>query len=85
MDLKNCFISHDDVFKASKKQLQRYNNDLIIYKSRLDTFFEYFIENVPLKDSNSSDPNWAVYKNMMEEYERVEDLLVSVDYYDRRR
>lgn len=79
---KNWFISHDDVFKASKAKLQEYKDDLSQYAIKLEEFFDTFLGNAVLK--NADDPDFKVYNVMLDESNRVDDLLTSINYFQKQ-
>lgn len=65
------------VENADIDQLQKMRNDLILEKMRLDKFFTIFLDNAELDDDVDS-PDWITYKEMLKDYNKVEDLIAIV-------
>lgn len=64
---------HSDLFNI-KGQLQ-------IEKMKLDRFFSVFLDQNEMDEDHLDTPVWFTYKEMLKEYDRVDQLLKSADFY----
>ena len=70
-----------DISSASYDKLLEIKNDLIVQKMKLDRFFSVFLDSVELSDENVGDDNWITYREMLKDYNEVEHLIRTTDYY----
>jgi hypothetical protein len=74
-------ITLQEISSASYDKLQEIKNDLIVQKMKLDRFFSVFLDSVELSDENVGDDNWITYREMLKDYNEVEHLIRTTDYY----
>lgn len=74
-------ITLRDVAVASRPQLFEIKSNLIIEKMKLDKFFSVFLDKYEMDEDNLNTPEWITYKEMTKEYDRVERLLKTADFY----
>jgi hypothetical protein len=74
-------ITIDQIGSSSESELYDIKNTLIVQKMKLDRFFSVFLDSVELTEENVGDENWTTYREMLKEYDRVEHLIRTTDYY----
>lgn len=75
------FETVSDISGATYRELQDIKNTLIVRKMKLDKFFSIFLESVELTEENVGDDNWTTYREMLKDYDQVEHLIRTTDYY----
>jgi len=73
-------ISSDKVYQADTEQLVQIENGLVVDKMKLDRFFSVFLEENEMDETDTTTPEWFTYKEMLKEYDRVEQLLTATRY-----
>ena len=68
-------ITFDDLSKASKSELKKHKYDLITDQMKLNKFFSTFLAETPLNDRNTETPEWLTYRMMIENYDRIDQLI----------
>ena len=74
-------VTPEEIAKASKFELQQIKYDLITDFLKLEKFFESFLDKNELDDNDLDSPEWFTYREMMTEYDRVDSLIRSADFY----
>jgi hypothetical protein len=69
---------------ASKSTLLQHRNELIIEKMKIDKFFSVFLDKHDLTEENTCTPEWHTYKAMLKNYENIQSLLNTTDYYIKK-
>lgn len=69
--------------RASLKQLETHVTDLEFYKGTLDHFFTMFFDSMSYADmgEDTTTPEWLLYRKMKDEYDRIDQLIRSANYY----
>jgi hypothetical protein len=70
---------------GSTNDIVEMKNALLIEIKKLDKFFDAFLDNTDLRPEEPNTIEWKIYKDMMEEYGRVRDLIRTADHYLERR
>lgn len=70
-----------DITSAPYGDLRVIKNNLIVQKMKLDKFFSVFLDNVELSEENVGDDNWVTYREMLKDYDQVNHLIRTTDYY----
>lgn len=78
-------IKHSDIVDAQGQQLFNIKNQLIVEKMKLDKFFSKFLDANEMDEEDTTTPEWFTYKEMLKDYERVNKLIKSADYYIAHR
>ena len=74
-------VTPEQISKADKNTLREIKYNLVTDLIKLEKFFETFLEETELDDKDLDSPEWFTYKGMMEEYDRVDSLIRSADFY----
>lgn len=74
-------ITHDMIVQSEKQDLFKYRQQLNIAKMKLDKFFTIFLDNSDLREDEPNTTDWQVYREMTKEYEKVNHLIRSTEYY----
>lgn len=74
-------ITFRDIAAADRAQLFELKSQLVIDKMKLDRFFSVFLDRFEMDEENLNTPEWFTYREMTKEYDRVDRLLKSADYY----
>lgn len=74
-------ITLQEISGASYDRLCEIKNNLIVQKMKLDRFFSVFLDSVELSDENVGDDDWTTYREMLKDYNEVEHLIRTTDYY----
>lgn len=76
-------ITYEQVHNAreDKQSLAKLRSGLVIEKMKLDKFFSIFLDSVEMDPNETTTPEWFTYKQMIKEYQRVERLITTTDYY----
>lgn len=66
-----------------KSQIQKIYIDLINYRSKLDRWFNKYLDmfDEKMNESKSTDPVWRLYNAKSEEYSDVNMTIRTVEYY----
>lgn len=74
-------ITVQEISSAPYNVLCEIKNNLIVQKMKLDRFFSVFLDSVELSEENVGDDDWTTYREMLKDYNEVEHLLRTADYY----
>lgn len=74
-------ITLRDVASADRVMLFKMKHDLVIEKMKLDRFFSVFLEQYEMDEENLDTPEWHTYREMTKEYDRIDRLLKTADFY----
>ncbi len=70
-----------DVTTADRNRLFEMKSQLIIEKMKLDRFFSVFLDKYEMDEDNVDTPEWFTYREMTKEYDRIDRLLKTTDFY----
>lgn len=74
-------ITLREVATASRDSLYEIKSELIIDKMKLDKFFSVFLDENEMEENNLDTPEWFTYREMLKNYDRVNQLLKTTDFY----
>lgn len=74
-------IKLQDLAMADRSRLFEIKSKLIVEKMKLDRFFSIFLDKYEMDEDNTDTPEWFTYREMTKEYDRVERLLKTTDFY----
>lgn len=74
-------ITLRDVATAGRSQLFEMKSQLIIDKMKLDRFFSVFLDKYEMDEDDVDTPEWFTYREMTKEYDRIDRLLKTTDFY----
>jgi len=77
-------ISRSEITNATPSKLLSIRNELIVDKMKLDKFFSVFLDEHDLTEENTCTPEWHTYKEMLKNYETIQSLINSTDYYIKK-
>ena len=72
--------NHKQIIRASETELHNIKNNLIIDKMKLDKFFSVFLDQYEMTEEELDTPEWFTYREMLKEYDRVNELIKAADY-----
>lgn len=73
-------ITKSDIAQASPEQLIEYRGQLAVARMRMDKFFSVFLNENELPEDTET-LAWKTYKGMLEEYETLQSLIKTTEYY----
>jgi hypothetical protein len=73
-------ITINDIVSASTPRLHEMKSQLLVARMRMDKFFSLFLDNAELTEDDASS-EWKVYKEMLKDYDQVNHLIKTTDYY----
>ena len=74
-------VTRHVIAAADREQLLEIKHDLQIKIMKLNKFFTMFLDNTELCEEETNTTDWKVYNEMTKEYQNVNDLIRSTDYY----
>lgn len=74
-------ITRSTISAASLSQLHEIKHDLQIKRMKLDKFFTMFLDSTELETEDTTTTDWKVYNEMTKEYQHVNELIRTTDYY----
>lgn len=74
-------ITLREVAAADRSNLFNIKSQLQIEKMKLDRFFSIFLEENEMDEDLLDTPVWFTYREMLKEYDRVDQLLKTADFY----
>lgn len=74
-------ITHRQITAAQSTELATIKNTLTVDKMKLDRFFSVFLDEAEMDTEDTNTHEWITYREMLKEYERVNDLIKTTDYY----
>ena len=74
-------VTRSIIAAADPVQLHEIKYDLQIKLMKLDKFFTIFLDNAELEEEDTTTTDWKVYNEMTKEYQNVNDLIRTTDYY----
>lgn len=74
-------ITLQDVAAANRTDLYDIKGQLQVDKMKLDRFFSIFLDENEMDENDLNTPVWFTYKEMLKEYDRIDRLLKTTDFY----
>jgi hypothetical protein len=74
-------ITLQDVAAANRSDLYDIKGQLQVDKMKLDRFFSIFLDQNEMDEDDLDTPVWFTYKEMLKEYDRIDRLLKTTDFY----
>lgn len=74
-------ITLQDVAAANRSDLYNIKGQLQVDKMKLDRFFSIFLDENEMDEDDLDTPVWFTYKEMLKEYDRIDRLLKTTDFY----
>jgi len=72
------------IARADKQKLNEIYSELIHEKMVLDKFFSFFLSDNTLDYDKTDTPQWKVYKEHLNEYTEISNLIKSTEYQMRK-
>lgn len=77
-------ITITDIASSNPEELSVIKGNLVVEKMRLDKFFSNFLDQHELREDELETPEWQQYHSMYKEYETINALIASTEFYIRK-